>query len=897
MPKPQADRWLDLEAGGGDTAKRLFNSNYRYDGHVRSHLASLVEDFRRYGSETAVVSHRGNRRYETTYGELANLAGRFAAELNRRGMAAGDRIVLWGENSAEWIGVFFGCLLRGVIAVPLDATSSSEFAGRVVKDVSPKLIVGDRSLLVSMQSDVPQLLLSEMNQKLPSVPIFSVSDAVSEQTPFQIIFTSGTTAEPKGIVLTHRNVLASLQPIEDEIAKYLKYERWVHPLRFLHGVPLSHVFGQFMGLWTPPLLAAELHFDDQLEPMRMTQLLRRERISVLITVPRVLHLLRAHLMTRYDSLERDVERAEDLSAWKRWWVFRRVHRALGWKFWAIISGGATLPSDLENFWNKLGFALIQGYGMTETTALVTLNHPFRIGHGTIGKALPGREVRISDEGEILVRGDMLATATWQGGAMRPRQGEWLATGDLGAKDESGELRFLGRKGEAIVTGAGLNVHPDDLEKAMARQPGVRGCVVVPCESMGGPAPVTVVLFSGTDDQLQVTVGEANRNLEEHQQIRRVLRWPDLQFPYTSTGKLLRRNVAEWACATLLNRPGGSDPGQGDVLLKMIAEITGESVMRADDELRLSEDLYLDSLGRVQLQSALGQRLGLELEDDGLVGVETLGDLRSLMERKMASNISGHADASVTEVPLTLAAFPKVQKKAFDHVYPDWPWSWPVGAIRSAFQELVMRPLIWLLAAPRVVRPKTELPLAPVLVIANHVTAYDGALILYALPGRLRRRVAIAMSGEMLMDLRHGRCQPSAVRNLLAPAAYWLVTIFFNVFPLPRQRGFQKSFTHAGQAMDRGYSVMIFPEGARSPDGKLQEFKAGIGLLAKQSRVPVVPVALIGLHEMRTRKTRWFRSGQLVVQVGEAVPFEEGLEASQWAARLEESVSRLQSEAR
>ena len=153
-----------------------------------------------------------------------------------------------------------------------------------------------------------------------------------------------------------------------------------------------------------------------------------------------------------------------------------------------------------------------------------------------------------------------------------------------------------------------------------------------------------------------------------------------------------------------------------------------------------------------------------------------------------------------------------------------------------------------------------------------------------------------MSGEMLLDFRKGRNQQSTLHNMLAPPAYWLVTALFNVFPLPRQRGFQKSFTHAGQAMDRGHSIMIFPEGTRSPDGKLHQFRAGIGLLAQQSRVPVVPVALIGLGEMRAGKTRWFRSGQLEVRVGEAVPFEEGLEASQWTAKLEESVRRLRYEA-
>ena len=323
---------------------------------MREHLASLVEEFRSHAGETAVVAHCGNRRYATTYGELAGIAGRFAAELERRGVAPGERVALWGENSAEWIGVFFGCLLRGVIAVPLDAAGSSEFAGRVVKDVAPKLVVGDARLLAEIangsppfrdeatiglstrseqggmaQEGIPQGLkptdpakaygtdksvplsktepaipmmeLRGIAQRLPAEPLFAVSDAVNRETPFQIVFTSGTTAEPRGVVHTHRNVLVSLQSIESEMAKYRRYERVFHPLRFLHSIPLSHVFGQFMGLWCPALLAAEVHFAEQLEPARMTELVRRERISVLVAVPRVLHMLRAHLLGRFPELE------------------------------------------------------------------------------------------------------------------------------------------------------------------------------------------------------------------------------------------------------------------------------------------------------------------------------------------------------------------------------------------------------------------------------------------------------------------------------------------------------------------------------------------------------------------------------------------------------------------
>lgn len=868
---------------------------------MRPHLASLIEEFRKHAGETAVVDHRGNRRYRTTYGEVARLAGRFAAELERRSIVAGDRVVLWGENSAEWIGVFFGCLLRGVIVVPLDAAGSSEFAGRVVRDVAPKLIVGDRELLGTLQNGVPQLFLSGIKAKLPAEPMFVVSNAVGEHSLFQIVFTSGTTSEPKGIVHTHRNVLSSLQPIEDEIAKYRKYERWVHPLRFLHSLPLSHVFGQFMGLWVPALLAAEVHFGGQLEPSRMTEVIRRERISVLVAVPRVLQLLRAHLLAHFDWLAGELERSKEISIWKRWWRFRRVHRALGWKFWAVISGGASLPAELEGFWNGVGFALIQGYGMTETAALVTLNHPFRIGRGTIGKALPGREVRLSDEGEILVRGEMLAGATWQNGAMRLREGEWLATGDLAVANESGELRFTGRKGDVIVTAAGMNVHPADLEEAMTRHPGVLGCVVVPCETAAGMEPVAVVLSLGSDNELQAAVAEANHSLAGYQQLRRVLRWPELQFPYTSTGKLLRRKVAEWACRKVsVGQEGGVSASvrDGDGLLAMITEVTGERAAGGDEGLRLSEDLHLDSLGRVQLQSMLEQRLGVELDDDAIAGVETLGDLRKMVsvEAGVSSGpeeIDGLRASTAVDKKASVSRSPiEAGPSAPENVYPRWPWSWPMPAIRVAFIELVMRPLIWILAAPRVVRETAELPDGPVLVIANHVTAYDGALVLYALPGRLRRRMAIAMSGEKLQDFRRGQNQGSVLNNLFAPAAYWLVTGLFNVFPLPRRRGFRRSFAHAGEAMDRGDSVMIFPEGSRSADGKMQRFRDGIGLLAQESGVAVLPVALIGLGEMRNKRVRWFRSGRLEVRVGKAIPVDESAGAEELRVRFDESVRRL-----
>ncbi|HEX7362962.1 MAG TPA: AMP-binding protein [Bryobacteraceae bacterium] len=795
---------------------------------TRTHLATLVDDFERRAEHIAIVVPQGLRRRRITYGALAALTRRFAAELVSRGIVKGDRVLLWGENGPEWVAAFFGCVLRGVVPVPVDFASAAEFARRVEAEVSPKLVVGSREKLAALASAQPSIPFENFESAIVRERA-GVIDDLHEDDRLQIIFTSGTTGEPKGVVHTHRNVLASLTPIETEMQKYLRYQRIFRSLRILHTLPLSHVFGQFMGLWIPPLVPAEVHYESRLVAADLRERIHDEHISMLVSVPRVLDLIRDDLLVHFPGLDERIQAAGKMNAWWRWWRFRKVHRAFGFKFWAFVCGGATLSPGTEQFFNALGFPVIEGYGMTETTALISLNHPFKLARGTVGKVLPGREVRLSEEGEVLVRGDTISNTTWHGGQAQQLDSEWLATGDLAEIDEQGHLRYRGRKKEVIVTASGLNIYPEDLEAALDAQADVKVATVMETQTDHGPEPLAALVMNNSVDPAAAVAG-ANSKLADFQQIRRWVLWPEPDLPRTSTGKVLRREVARRIASGELGDAGAvSEPGE----------------------------LNLDSLGRVQLQSQIEERYGISVDDAALQNVRTQQDLNELIARRPAA--------------------PAVTRKAPDrHIYPRWTWNPLQNLIRNAFQETVGRSFTWFLAKPRVRVHTRNWPDSPMLIVCNHVTSYDPAFVLYALPPHIRRRTAIAMFAEMLLDFRKGRNQGNRILDLLGPGAYLLITGLFNVFPLPQQSGFRRSFRHAGEAVDRGYNVLVFPEGERSWSENLLPFMRGSGLLWKDLGVPALPVRLKGLGELaQAHKNKqhgnWFRSGKIEVDVGEVIP--------------------------
>ena len=907
---------------------------------MRRNLATFMDDFLHHGNQIAIVSYPGNRRIQTTYTDLATQAGRFSRLFSDQKINPGDRVILWGANSAEWIAAFFGCVLRGIIAVPLDAAGIAEFATRVIAEVSPRLIVGDADLLENLPADTPKFsfqgiapIRDRMDRWchpersegprslptaciLPSKPLLTPEPSLDRDTPLQILYTSGTTSAPKGIVHTHGNVLSSVEVLEREIDKYRRYERLFHPLRFLHTLPLSHVFGQFMGLWVPPLLAAQVHYEDKLVAGHLIDRIRRERISVAAVVPRVLELMRAYLLAGDPRLQARLTRFQRQRIWWRWWHLRDVHRRFGLKFWAFVSGGATLPEEIEQFWNALGFVLVQGYGMTETTALATLNHPFHTARGSIGKPLAGREVRVAPDGEIQVRGPMLAAGIWRNGRMEPRQEDWLHTGDLGSVDAAGDVRFLGRKSDVIVAASGMNIHPADLEAVLHAQPGVRDCMVVGWNGPRGPEPVAAVIFDASDERgLQQILVNANRDLQEFQQLRSVLRWPANEFPRNSTGKLLRREVAAWVQQQLQTKstPVALTASQ-DLLLRLLQQITGESAEGLDDSADLATALHLDSLARMQLAMGIEEHLGTTVSDEFIAQARTLGDLRNLLRpgkttsQPERSIIPSEAEGSAVSHSHKNLGAPRLASETWaltqqnsgvpslSPKYPHWPWSKPIQALRVVFIETILRPLVAAFAHPRVEVNPRNISREPSIYICNHVTAIDVALVLYALPRRERRHMAVAMSAELLASWRRARFAAgvgAGPLRWLAPLQAQAVIALINVFPLPAGAGLRQSFAHAGEALDRGYNVLVFPEGRRAGDGEIQPFQTGISLLAEESQTAVVPVALAGLwRAAQQRGYSRIRPRGLAVIVGTPMHRNPDESHAQFAARLRSAVKHL-----
>jgi long-chain acyl-CoA synthetase len=814
----------------------------------------------------------GYRTWSYSYGQVAEAARAFAARLDAAGIGRGDTVAIWAENRPEWIIAFWGCLLNASILVPIDYRASASFLSRVADIVDARvLLVGEAVDHDAIESARPIWSLVDLrSDRIENRGRVTPAPDVTADDTAEIIFTSGATADPKGVVITHRNILANIVPIEREIAKYRRYMRPFLPIRFLNLLPLSHMFGQAMATFVPPMLPGLVLFTRSYAPEDIVRQIRRRRISVLVCVPKILEVLKDYVMRVHP------ETADDPGPmhWvRRWWYFRRVHRAFGLKFWAFVVGAAPLDPALETFWGRLGFVVVQGYGLTETAPIVTLNHPLRAAKGAVGKPIAGVELKIAEDGEILVRGENVTRGYYNAPEETQsafRDG-WFHTGDVGEIDDKGQLHIRGRKKEMIVTPEGLNVFPEDVERAINAQPGVKDSAVVGSASPGSTAErvhAIVVLDSSAD--IDAVVKGANAQLGDHQKIRTAVAWPEPELPRTEgTRKLKRRELRQWLVGQQTAGKSGGAAGGRSIASVLERFSPGRTITPATT----IDELGLSSLERVELMMALEEAFQVTVDEAQYASAKTVGDLEALTKP---------LDAGVAR-PASIA-------EPID--FPAWNRSWPARTLRRGSLPTWILPLARVFMQLKVAGLENLNSVqSPVIFASSHQSHFDTPAIFAVLPARWRYRVAPAMAKEFFkahfFPEQFGRAAWAT-----NSANYYLAALFFNAFPLPqRETGTRQTLRYIGELVTAGYSVLIFPEGRRNPDGSIGTFQPGTAMIAAKLGVPVIPVRLEGLDRILHPTWKFPVRGPAHVSFGKPV-FLEGSDYAALSRKLEEAVKAL-----
>jgi long-chain acyl-CoA synthetase len=816
-----------------------------------------------------LVFDDGFRSRSHTYDQVARAAQRFARRLHESGLRKGDKVLFWSENRPEWIVAFWGCLLRGIVVVPVDYRASPDFLARVARIVAARLVlIGQDVPLLRPGADsaAPVWRLHDLEWDggtppgpLPDVPpVNLVRGDVAE-----IIFTSGATAEPKGVVITHRNILANIVPVEGEILKYRKWARPFAPIRFLNLLPLSHMFGQAMATFIPPMLPGVVVFMRGYNPIDIASQIKSRRISVLVSVPKILDVLREHALRV--APQNDIQ-PSGRHFLVRWWIYRSIHRLFGWKFWAFVVGAAPLDSALEAIWSELGFVVVQGYGLTETAPIVTLNHPFGTKKGSVGKPIAGVEVKIAPDGEILVRGDNVTSGYFNAAEETARAFEdgWFHTGDIGEIAEDKQVYIRGRKKEMIVTPEGLNVFPEDVERVLTHVPGVRDAAAVGAR-LGTEERVHAVLVLEPGADADAIVRQANAQLEDHQRIRRVLVWPEPELPRTEgTRKLKRAAIRDWVNAGAAPRTAGAG---SDRLSALLAKYAGREDLPPGTTI---EELGLSSLDRIELMVALEDAFQTPIDEAAFAEAHDVGQLRTLLE---------HAPSAEAPPPEPVE-------------FPAWNRGWLARTIRRASLPTWILPLARVFAWLRVEGLEhLETLDGPVIFAANHQSHMDTPVILAALPARWRYRVAPAMAKEFFkahfFPGEYGR-----LAWFTSSLNYYLSALFFNAFPLPqREAGARQTLRYIGEVLESGFSVLIFPEGKRTDTGEIDRFRPGIGMIAAKLDAVVVPVRLEGLDRILHHTWRMAVPGRARVAFGAPLRLT-GDDYEALARQVEDAVRRL-----
>jgi long-chain acyl-CoA synthetase len=858
----------------------------------------LVELFetttKRHETRVAMRIERDGRKEQYTYGDLRELSTRAAAFFASNGIKSADRVILFSQNAPEWGISYFGVHKAGATCIPIDAESATSEVVNFAGAGAAAAIVISQKLLDEHDDLRDKLTAAGLNDvriwtfdEIFEVPAQQVEDEriallpqrISPQSVASLIFTSGTTGRPKGVMLSHRNLTSMVSMLSS-----------VFDMDTSDGVlsvlPLHHTFEFSTGFLTPISRGAQITYLDELNSENLAKAIKNGHVTGMVGVPALWELLHRRIKNRLHERNKIVGDTADMlmkfNAWLRdktplnfgQLLFYPIHEGMGGRVRYFISGGSALSEKIQRDFQGLGFTILEGYGLTEASPVLTVTRPEnRMLSGTVGRPLPGVQIDIKDPdasgvGEVIARGPnvMLGYFGNEEATREALVDRWLYTGDLGRLDDDGNLYLVGRSKDIIVDTNGKNVYPDEVEEVYQDSPYIKELSVFGLPD-GIGEKVACIVVPDKEYDIALSETELRTKIEDHfrdvsaklpyYKRVKVLHFADEELPRTATRKVKRREV--------LNIVQQMEAGRAEVGLEReevsgdaawLAEIVASVSSRSVQEITLNSrlgDLGFDSLMFVELAAAIENAGGSLKAPDRLNEVQDVRELLTVVDREAA--------ASRRDAP-RLRLEPEKDEEI--HV-PE-----PVRIVGNKVVEVAQRALY-----DRILRTKYEgqsnIPYhTNFIVAANHQSHLDMGLVKMALDDAGKDLVALA-AADYFFDTKYKR-------------AY--MENFTNLVPMERSGSLRQSLRHARSYLDRGYNALIFPEGTRSMTGVMADFKPVVGYLALAARIGILPVYLEGTYDAYPKGSTILKRRDVGARIGRLISIEELEEMTQGLPRAE-----------
>ena len=817
-----------------------------------------------------------------TYRELWEKCRSVAKELKSSGLKPGDHVCLYGENGPGWAISYLAIHMFGGVIVPLDAQLGARDSLNIIEYSDSKAIIADNSHLAQLET----LFQDEENEvKLFSIEKLSALSKSNDRSDVYnhdpsdtqtIVFTSGTTGEPKGVMLTCENIMSNIQAL-------VRFTEVSSSDNVLSILPLNHAYPCIAGLLSPLFAGATVTFSHSLKSLDLFDAMKETGVTVFPGVPKLFTLLDREIFNRVKSspiFSRIIFWIlYTFAAWVRKTtgirigklIFKRIHGPFGERFRFFASGGAKLDPKVSEHFLNLGFLLVEGYGLTETSAVSTLTPLKAPKSGTAGIPIPGVEIRIDSPdsegvGEICIKGPNLMKGYYKNekATKEVLSDGWFHTGDLGMIDSDANILVTGRVKEVIVLSSGKNIYPEEVEKLYEKIPFAKElCVLASYDDSGFVKGLRMVVVP--DDQELISRGVFNKrdrisseitmrgaSLPTYMRITE-LELDEDQLPRTMLGKIRRSEVERHLRERQMVIPTEEislTPEEKELMqapssvrflkrLQEVAKVSGPFFPSQE----LSIDLGLDSLTLVQITVVLENEFGLQLKEEDLPNIRNIGDVLKLIRGVRASKIE--------EPDALLKTLFQPPSKPLEEVF---------NIKRGVFKRIVMRivQMVVFIVVKAIFRMRIEgtnkIPKeGPVLLCPNHQSYIDPIVIVAVLPGWILDRLLLTGFSELFKK---------------APLS-WLVRPL-RVIPIGSTDTFGDSLELTYDGLKRGMALLLFPEGRRTPTGGIMPARMGVGILSVEARVPIIPILIEGAANTLSPLHPGFRFAKVNIVVGDPI---------------------------